>query len=287
MTKLHGCFLHILHRDTKMRCSYYCCGETYDLKEIAQEFLALGSATTMHDPEVLMIRLGAKDKFKDHYVFFFSYGCVVFWGLSKQREDDILKEMSKYLHNSLEDNIVDVCQFDRNSQESLINEETDTIHLSDDDPYVKLSISYGLSQSVKLQQFEDSVLKSIETNKKIPEDIIKKGKIQFSRKALAVKIGELLAERNSINLHSTILDTPEFFWRRPKYETYYDMSVDFMDIDFRLNILNKRLEVLHDLFEVLSNELQHVHASRLEIIIIILIMIEVIISLSKEIFGIF
>jgi uncharacterized Rmd1/YagE family protein len=109
------------------------------------------------------------------------------------------------------------------------------------------------------------------------------GRIPLSRTKLSKKIGYLFAERNSINLHSDILDTPEFFWRRPRYEPYYIMASQYMDITTRLNILNKRLDALHELYEILSNELNHRHSLRIEVIIVLLIAFEVLLVLMKDI----
>jgi uncharacterized Rmd1/YagE family protein len=267
-----------------MRCSYYCCGDEFDLAKVSEYFISKGHSTTIHEPEVLMIKLKVPKDEEAHSIYIFGFGCITFWGFEQEKEFAILKKIKQFLKHPVKPYIKDSCTYSYSGKSTQISEETDTIHLSNNDPYIKLSLSYGLSQSVKLQQFENSVDRAIKENEHIPQEIIKKGKIQYSRKTLAIKIGSLLAERHLINLHSSLLDTPEFFWRRPKYESYYDLAVDFMDIEFRLNILNNRLEVLNDLYNVLSTELQHIHSSRLEIIIILLILVEVIISLLRDIF---
>jgi len=99
---------------------------------------------------------------------------------------------------------------------------------------------------------------------------------------LSKKIGALFAERNSINLHSNILDTPEFFWRRPTYEHYYLIATEYLDLTTRLDILNSRLDIIHELYDILSSELNHRHSARLELTIILLILIEVVVVLRNE-----
>ncbi len=267
-----------------MRCAYYCCGESYDLYKISEFFAKQGYTTKLHEPEVLYIRLAYPNN-AEHDVFVFSYGCITVWGLDFSREQQIISSISPFLSEPLESLIVDSCKYQISGEEMFIDEENDLISLESDDSYIKLSLSYGLSQASKLVYFENSVDRRIESTKHIPNEIIKTGKISLSRKALSIKIGELFAERNSINLHSTILDTPEFFWRRPKYQPYYDMAVEFMDIHTRIEILNKRLNVVHELYEILSNELKYVHTSRLELIIIYLILIEVLIAVFRDILG--
>ena len=145
-------------------------------------------------------------------------------------------------------------------------------------------MAHGLSQSVKLDVFENSIEKTIENTRYLPAELAEKGKISLSRKKISQKIGALFAERNSVNLHSDILDTPEFFWRRPRYEPYYHMASQYMDIATRLDILNRRLDVIHELYDILSNELKHAHSSHLEWVIILLIVSEVLMHLVKDFF---
>ncbi|MEI6628395.1 MAG: RMD1 family protein, partial [Alphaproteobacteria bacterium] len=101
----------------------------------------------------------------------------------------------------------------------------------------------------------------------------------LSRKKISQHLGKLFSQKNSINLDSYALDTPEFFWKRPRYEPFYQQAVDFLDIEVRLNILNGKLNLVHELYQILSDELKHAHSSFLEWIIIVLILFEVIISL--------
>jgi uncharacterized Rmd1/YagE family protein len=85
-----------------------------------------------------------------------------------------------------------------------------------------------------------------------------------------------------MNLDSDILDTPEFFWRRPKYETFYLMASNYLDIQARVAILNRKLDRVHELYDILSNEHKHLHSTRLEVVVIILIMIEVGFNIFRE-----
>ena len=99
-------------------------------------------------------------------------------------------------------------------------------------------------------------------------------------------MGELFITRNSINLNMDILDTPEFFWEYPELEPTYLLMANYLDVRTRVEILNQRLNVLRDLFEMLGSELNHSHSNRLEWTIILLILIEVIISLTVHVFHI-
>jgi len=212
-------------------------------------------------------------------IFYFSYGVVVTWGFSDSEEKEIVvavKEYEKEPNSKME---LDEFTFAFGSNMQI---EEDEILLQNKNTLTKLAVSHGLAQSVKLTTFEELIQKTIDTTKHIPSELAVKGKIPLSRKEISKKMGELFIERNFINLHSEILDTPEFFWDYPELEPFYRKTAHYLDVTKRVEVLNKRLNVVHELFEILSDELNHQHSSRLEWTIIILIVIEVILAVLHD-----
>lgn len=271
-----------------LQCSSYCAGESYDLPAISEYFTKEGYVHRIYGRDVLHLEAEAINMNQDHArgdILVYSYGCIVCWGLEQINEERILQALRRFLVKPLAKPMIDRCNYSFNPdiESACIDNERDEICMQRHDSYITLAFSYGLSQSVKLSTFEESVQKTIEENKGIPEALISTGKISLSKKELAKKIGILFSERNFINLNSDILDIPDFFWRRPKYEPYYEMSLKFMDIKQRIQILNNRLDVIHELYGIMSAELQHAHSLRLELIIIVLIFIEVILAVSRDI----
>ncbi|CAN0496073.1 unnamed protein product, partial [Ectocarpus sp. 8 AP-2014] len=92
-------------------------------------------------------------------------------------------------------------------------------------------------------------------------------------------VGRVLCEQNEVNLHSDILDTPEYFWEEDAWEPAYEALCAYLDIPLRVDNLNKRLSILRELLDVLSTQSTNAHATRLEVIIIYLIFVEVAIEL--------
>ena len=62
-------------------------------------------------------------------------------------------------------------------------------------------------------------------------------------------------------MHSDILGTPKFFWDFPELEPIYQMMAEDQDIKQRVDILNKRLNLIHELFEILSDVFNNRHSS--------------------------
>lgn len=260
-----------------MRCVSFCTAGSYDLPALAnlfkrKDYLIRQSRDVLY---VTSIK-------KSHDLFFFSHGCFVTWGLTKRQELKWVEQIKEYSKDILP--LVEIDQFCyRLGEETTIDTHerfrVDIITLDSDNPQIKLAISYGLAQSIKLEAFEDAIQDAIRKNAYLPSEIATRGVISLSRRDTFKRMGEIFLARSSINLNSEFLDTPEFFWRNPNLEEFYILIKKFLDIPSRVMALNQKLEVLQELFDILNSQLQHRHSSMLEIIIILLIAIEIGISL--------
>ena len=76
----------------------------------------------------------------------------------------------------------------------------------------RLAVSFAIAQSAVLAVFEARIERKIEEYKYIPETLAKNGKVRLSPKQLGTMIGEVFVIRHDVNLHSEILDKPDFFW---------------------------------------------------------------------------
>jgi len=174
----------------------------------------------------------------------------------------------------------EVFEFEYGMKSSMHN---DRITLETRRTQEKLSISFALAQCVKLSFYEQRIQTEMERNKTIPESLARDGTIGISQKEVMRRIGRLFIERNSVNLYFDVLSTPEYFWENDTYKHIYDRLSSYLELTQRVNILNGRLDLMKELFEMLNDQLDALHASKLEWIIIILIVIEVVISVFWDI----
>lgn len=217
-------------------------------------------------------------------IFFFNHGCFVCWGFKKKFEDKILEVAHEFSINRSLHVETDHFYYQYGQETTIDSHEKlrlDIITLGSEDSQIKLAISYGLAQSIKLEAFEDAIQLAIKTNGTLPEEIATRGSISLSRRAIFKRIGEIFIARSSINLNIEYLDVPEFFWRNPNLEPYYIMTKKYLDIPSRVMALNQKLDVLQELLDILNSQVQHRHSSLLESIIIILIIVEILVSLFQ------
>lgn len=252
------------------------CGATgYQIKPLLESLK--GKYRTATYREVAYIEVAVEGVNCD--LFFFPYGSMVCWGCSKDQAQNLLSLAREFAINPTEEIETDEFTYIKGDAPKIIDDE---IIMPNLDTLTKLAISHGIAQSVKLSNFEVALQKTFVLTRRIPEDLASKGRIALSRKEIRKKMGELFIERNSINLHLDVLDTPEFFWDHPELEPYYNLIANYLDLTNRLEVLNQRLDIVHELFEMLGNELNHQHSSRLEWTIIFLIIIEVALSLFRD-----
>lgn len=256
-----------------MECFAYCTASLYQIKPLFDDLKLKHKATLYRDVIHLELTEG--------HLFIFPYGACVFWGLSKDLQ--VLQQLKPFEMEPLEECEVDEFSYVYGDAAKVVEDE---ITLPNNDILTKLAISHGIAQSVKLNSFETRMMKTFNSTRQIPEDLAKKGKISLSRNAIRKKMGDLFIERATITLHVDALDLPEFFWEYPELEPYYRMITNYLDVQTRVEVLNKRLTIIHDLYEVLGNELNQQHSSRLEMTIIILIVAEVTISLLRDVFRV-
>lgn len=262
-----------------MECFAYCTASSYQIKSLFDNLRAQYKATLFRD----VVHVEMSNTGLEGDVFFFAYGSVVTWGLSKERSLQVLELTRNFEVSRLEEIETDEFTFRYGDSPKV---EDDEIILPNTEMLTKLAISHGIAQSVKLGSFETAIQKTFNSTRQIPEELAKEGKIKLSKREIRRKMGELFLERSSINVHVDILDTPEFFWEYPDLEPYYKMITNYLDVSARVQVLNQRLDITHEMFEMLGNELNHQHSSRLEWTIIWLIIIEVALTMLRDVFNI-
>lgn len=216
-------------------------------------------------------------------VFLFEYGVVVFWGFTETEERRFLKELARFENEKLADEDVQVEEFNyyitKSYQPRIYN---DFITLRDGSNYmIKLSISHAIAQSVKISLFEELVDNTIEDTQDFPQEVAVTGKISMSRKDIMKSIGELFILRINVNLHGSVLDSPELMWSEPHLEPIYQATRGYLEITQRAQLLNQRLEVISDLLQMLKEQMGYAHGEYLEFIVIVLIAVEVLVAIAN------
>uniref|UniRef100_A0A383V7N6 DUF155 domain-containing protein n=1 Tax=Tetradesmus obliquus TaxID=3088 RepID=A0A383V7N6_TETOB len=279
--------------DTRGRITVYCIAESLS-REAMEPLLAqcYPQATMTKYSEVLHVALPAPVG-EPCDAFFFEYGVVCCWGFpTAKQEQELLQSVAKKAQQQpLPPREVEVDRFEYNySSAAPPSMQNDTITISrhhSHDHQTKLAICHALAQSTKLCVYEERVVELVLETKHLPQALATHGEVSVSSQEVAQRIGQVFLQRSAVNLLSSVLDTPEFFWSAPdQLQVLYERACDYLELDTRVEVLNARFQVLQEMLDMLRDHQQNHHSARLEWIIIWLIAVELVVGVF-ELMGLF
>lgn len=234
-------------------------------------------------PDHLVNKMGAV-RYRDAYLikqgegeaWIFDYGVLVAWDLSENNRLKLCDEIKDFIEGGYDRPLMDQYSYKRSDDMTFtINHES--IELPNDEPLTRLALSHAFAQSAKLDFFEEKAQRVIQDNAYISKSLAQHGKVPLRRRELAKLRGVLFDTSSDIALHFNLLDTPEFFWDYPELEEFYQRLAKYLDVGARLNVLDKKLETIQNLLDMLATEQNHKHSSFLEWVIIILIAVDIVV----------
>ncbi|NNM59300.1 MAG: sporulation protein [Legionellales bacterium] len=262
-----------------MRCLAKCIANSFKLTVLAEYLKSQGYVVDLYR-DVLQASYPGKDK----ELFFFAHGSFVTWGLTGREERQLVEQILPFSVGILNRRESRYFVYRYGSKTRIHTHkrfQVEIISLASDQTELKLALSYGLAQSIKLEFYEETVKKIIMENTPLFESLARTGKVLLTRKEITMRMGTIFLTRSSVNLNSEYLDVPEYFWEYPNLETDYLISIHFFDVQPRVAALNQQLDVLHELFNMLNGQLQHQHTSYLEVIIIVIVALEAMLSIFQ------
>lgn len=265
-----------------MECLSFCVAKSLDLSRIDNHFKTAPNAyTSVKTRDVLKL---IPTNNPQHTIFIFKNGTVVSWGVKRYQINDYLNTIKMLVTKPIALFIHDEFHYQLGSKTSIEPHDffdVDCLEIEDDSEELKLSLSYGFSQSVKLQYFETIIEVLIEKYNPMIQSLSQTGEMPIKRKQIQQVIGEILGAKSEMNLISNFLYHPKYFWQHPTLEVDFIMLERYLHLQRRVNALNHRIDTLNEIFEMFNGYLEIRHSHHLEIIIIILIMMEIVIAVMN------
>uniref|UniRef100_A0A914WFL5 DUF155 domain-containing protein n=1 Tax=Plectus sambesii TaxID=2011161 RepID=A0A914WFL5_9BILA len=138
----------------------------------------------------------------------------------------------------------------------------------------RFALSHGMALSVKIGIWESQLDTVAEPLLALAKDL-SSGVVRVNQNDVLVKCGELHTLRQTINLDCQ-LTSPDYYWDRPDLELLYKESLRHFETNRRLAMINKKIDYCEEMMHLLDGVLSHRHSAKLEWIIIILIVFEVV-----------
>jgi required for meiotic nuclear division protein 1 len=145
-------------------------------------------------------------------------------------------------------------------------------------------IAFVIAKSVALERIEEQVDKVLDEMEEMI-GLLDQGKLNIPDKKFAKLAAKILTFKHSSLASIMILDKPDITWENSDADRLYLTMASLFELDLRYQQIKHKAEALMDATEVFSTLTHATRASRLEMIIIILIAIEIVIYLFELLMG--
>jgi len=246
--------------------------ESFNIKKFKSEFRA--SAYSGSTTEVFYSL-----KETNSFLYVFDYGVVVFGNFDPLAKSEFLKFIKDYANVLVDVNLFEEYRIEIDPSTTKMLVKNDEVVVPQLDPSILRIAMLNTGQSVALEYYEMLTDSLIASSKHYILELEQKGKISISKTNLLKYIGKVLNVKNSIVDNLYILDDPNLVWDNEELSVMnrnlkanFEIIPRFKDLDYRLQIVEDNLKLFTDVLNVRES-------SRLEWIIIILILIEILVAL--------
>ncbi|HEY0850342.1 MAG TPA: RMD1 family protein [Bradyrhizobium sp.] len=211
----------------------------------------------------------------------FRYGVVVLIGLNALEEDEFLRGLEHRMTGA----------FARREEEftsiELASEKDDQVPpggpicLQSLSPERLILIAEALAKSVVLARHEREVAAVLDKTEPFARELARSGRMFGGRRAILQQIGNALSVRHRVSGAVAVSEKPDILWDKPSLERLYARLADEYELKERAEALNRKLEVIAESAQVLTDIIDTRRSLRLELIIVYLILFEVLITIYQ------
>ena len=120
-----------------------------------------------------------------------------------------------------------------------------------------------------------------DTTEPLARELAKGGRVQGGRVAILKHIGNALLVRHRVAGPVEVSEKPDILWDKPQLERLYARLEDEYELKERAESLNRKLAVISETAQLLTDIIDTRRSLRLELIIVFLILFEVLITIYQ------
>jgi uncharacterized Rmd1/YagE family protein len=208
-------------------------------------------------------------------VTLYRYGVAVLIGMSALEEDEVIRQLEGRIirptkRREEESTRIEVAP-DKDEQilpggtvvlKTLTNEHA-------------LLIADALATSVILAHDERNVAAVFDVIEPFARQLAERGRTPGGRRGILKLIGNALLVQQRVSGLVAVAEKPDVLWERPQLERLYAKLEDEYELKERADVLTRKLTVISDTAQALADIIDTERSLRLEVIIVILILLEI------------
>lgn len=222
---------------------------------------------------------------QDGFVALFRYGVAVLVGLSPLEEDEVIRSLRQRI----------VGEFARHEEETAIIELSPDkedqippggpIFLRALTPERLIIIADTLAKSAALARDEREAAAVFDVMEPFARHLAHKGRRPGGRRQILRHVGHALLVRQRVSGGVAVEEKPDALWDRPDLERLYARLEDEYELRERATALHRKLDVVGDTTQVLTDLIDTERSLRLEWVIVLLILFEIVITVYQMLSG--
>lgn len=217
-------------------------------------------------------------------VALFKSGSVVFFDLNPIEEEDLIRGLGNRIIDPLDDREIEMTQIVvRGGEEDLVASKGGLqVKVADSDRV--LLIAEALAVSVALAHDERRIATAFERIEPVATSLIKRQLPAGPQSALLEQIGEALLIQKRLAGRVDLDEKPDVLWDHPELERFWTKLVDEYDLPARARAIERKLVVIRETADTITDLISTRTSHRLEWFVIALITLEIVLGLLGRLF---
>ncbi len=201
----------------------------------------------------------------------FRYGVVVMIGLTALEEDGVLSALKHRIFGAFAVREEESAQVEVNAEREDQIPPGGPIYIRAVTLERLLLVAYALADSVVLAHDERDVARVLEQTEPFARTLAEKGKTPGGRKVILKHIGNALLVQHRVSGRVAVAEDPDVLWDRPELNRLYSRLKDEYELSERVDGLNRKLKVVADTAQALTDLMNTERALWVELLILFLI----------------
>jgi len=215
----------------------------------------------------------------------FRYGVIVLVGLDTLSEDEAIRAVIPRVVDPFpqrEEETIRLAPLDGHEERA---DPDGVVRIADLSPERMLVVADALAKSAALAHDEREVAEVLDAIEPWARMLAARGRRSASRRETIRLIGQGLLVQHHVAGRVAVSEKPDLLWDRPDLERLYARLEDEYELIERAEILDRKLNLIGQTARLITDLMDTERSLRLEIIIVLLIALEIVLSLFQIAWG--
>jgi uncharacterized Rmd1/YagE family protein len=214
----------------------------------------------------------------------FKFGAVVFFNMTPIEEEGLVRGLEERIQGALAEREIETALIVTGPDEEGLLSKTGAIQVKSTDQNRLLLVGEALAVSVALAYDERRIAAAFDKIEPLAVTLIKGRLPPGPKSAMLEQIGEALLIQKRLASRVDLDAKPDVLWDHPELERLWAKLVDEYDLPARARAVERKLAVIRDTAEMVTDLVATRTSHRLEILVVVLIAIEIAVALTERVF---